>query len=128
STEEELRALDDAVAFVQAEFGHKTRDESTRDANKVMHKTALAFSDCLVISVPVSSPLADHQGSFDLLMDELNSFGLAQGACVLRGTFLRGGVDLGLWYGRQDSLISPAMIHAYRLEHDACVPMIAITP
>jgi hypothetical protein len=27
STETELRALDDAVSFVQAEFGHKTRDE-----------------------------------------------------------------------------------------------------
>jgi len=128
STKAELRALDDAVAFVQAEFGHKTPDESTRDANRVMHKTVLAFSDCLVISVPVRSPLADHQGSFDLLMDELSSFGLAKGSCVLRGTFLRGGVDLGFWYRRQDSLISPAMIHAYRLEQDACVPMIAISP
>ena len=46
----------------------------TRRANKVMHsKTVLAFSDCLVISVPVRSPLADHQGSFDLLMEELNN-------------------------------------------------------
>jgi hypothetical protein len=128
STETELRALDDAVSFVQAEFGHRTRDESTRDANKVMHKTVLAFSDCLVISVPIRSPLADHQGSFDLLMDEMSSFGLAQGTSALRGTFLRGGVDLGFWYRRRDSLISPAMIHAYHLEHDACVPMIAITP
>jgi hypothetical protein len=128
STEDELRALDDAVSFVQAEFGHKTRDELTRDSNKVIHKTVLAFSDCLVISVPVRSPLADHQGSFDVLMSELNSFALAQGTCVLRGMFLRGGVDIGAWYRRQDALISPAMIRAYRLEHDACVPMIAITP
>ena len=128
STEDGLRALDEAVSFVQAEFGHKTRDESTRAANRAVQKTVLAFSDCLVISVPVRSPLTDHQGSFDVLMDELNSFGLAQGSCVLRGTFLRGGVDIGVWYRRKDSLISPAMIEAYKLEHDACVPMIAITP
>ncbi|MDF1600929.1 hypothetical protein PZ895_14295 [Mesorhizobium sp. YIM 152430] len=61
-------------------------------------------------------------------MSELNSFALAQGACVLRGIFLRGGVDLGFWYRRRDSLISPAMVKAYRLEHDACVPMIAVSP
>lgn len=61
-------------------------------------------------------------------MSELNSYALAQGTCVLRGIFLRGGVDLGFWYRRKDTLISPAMVGAYKLERAACVPMIAITP
>ena len=59
---------------------------------------------------------------------ELTNFALAQGTCALRGTFLPGGVDLGFWYRRKDSLISPPLVRAYGLEKDACVPMIALTP
>lgn len=47
----------------------------------------LAFSDCIVISVPLRSDLAEHEGTFDVLMSELTSFAWAQGACVLRGIF-----------------------------------------
>jgi hypothetical protein len=72
--------------------------------------------------------VADSEGTFDLLMSELTSYAWAQGTCVLRAIFLRGGVDLGFWYRRKDTLISPALVRAYRLEHAACVPMIAITP
>jgi hypothetical protein len=61
-------------------------------------------------------------------MSEITSFALSQGTCVLQGIFLRGGIDIGFWYRRNESLISPALVKAYNLERDACVPMIAITP
>ncbi|GEC57901.1 hypothetical protein ABIF38_008733 [Bradyrhizobium japonicum] len=126
--EEQLRALDDEVVHVQNEFEHKSTDRFIREEHKIVGKTVLAFSDCLVISVPLHSKVADSEGTFDLLMSELTSYAWAQGTCVLRGIFLRGGVDLGFWYRRKDTLISPALVRAYRLEHAACVPMIAITP
>jgi hypothetical protein len=80
---------------------------------------------CLFRSIP---PLTSIQGTFDILMSELTSSALSQGTCVLEGIFLRGGIDIGFWYRRNDSLISPALVRAYKLERDACVPMIAITP
>lgn len=127
STEAELETLDGDVRFVQSQFDHKSPDELTRESHRITHKTVLAFSDCLVISVPIRSPIIEHQGAFDALMSELTSFAVAQGSCALRGIFVRGGVDLGMWYRRRDSLISPAMVRAYNLEHRACVPMIAVT-
>ncbi|SDE72336.1 hypothetical protein SAMN05216337_103329 [Bradyrhizobium brasilense] len=126
-TEQELRALDDDVAFAQNEFGHKSSDKFTRQSDRAVGKSVLAFSDCLVLSVPLRSPLTPIQGTFDILMSELSGFALSQGTCVLEGIFVRGGIDLGIWYRRQDSLISPALVQAYGLERDACVPMIAIT-
>lgn len=128
STEEQLRALDDDVSFVQNEFEHKSSDKFIKEEHKVVGKNVLAFSDCLVISVPLRSQMVTFQGTFDILMGELNSYALAQGTCVLRGIFIRGGVDLGFWYRRKDTLISPAMVRAYKLEQAACVPMIALTP
>lgn len=127
-TDQDLRKLDDDVGFVQGEFEHKSSDEIVRKSQKIVGKRVLAFSDCVVISVPLRSDLTKLQGTFDVLMSELTSFAIAQGDCVQRGIFLRGGVDLGYWFHRRDTLISPAMVNAYGLEHEACVPMIAITP
>jgi hypothetical protein len=128
TSEEQLRALDDDVVYIQNEFEHKSSDKFIQQEHRIVGKNVLAFSDCLVISVPLRSQLADSEGTFDLLMSELTGYAWAQGKCVLRGIFLRGGVDLGFWYRRKDTLISPAMVRAYKLEHAACVPMIAITP
>src|SRR5258705_7170100 len=122
TTEEQLRVSDDDVVYVQNEFEHKSSDKFIQEEHKIVGKSVLAFSDCLVISVPLRSQMADFQGTFDLLMSELNSYAWALGTCVLRGIFLRGGVDLGFWYRRKDTLISPAMVLAYRLEHTALVP------
>lgn len=127
-TDEDLRKLDDEVVFVQREFEHKSSDDFVRKSQRIVGKRVLAFSDCVVISVPLHSDLTKLQGTFDVLMSELTSFAIAQGDCVQRGIFLRGGVDLGYWFHRKDTLISPAMVNAYGLEHEACVPMIAITP
>ena len=44
--------------------------------------------------------------------------------------FLRGGIDIGLWYydKAKDLLVSPAMAKAYKDERDrACYPVIAIS-
>jgi hypothetical protein len=107
---------------------YKCFDKFIKEEKKILGKSVLAFSDCLVISAPLRSQLADIQGTFDLLISELSSDAWAQGTCVLRGIFPRGDVDLGFWYRQKDTLISSAMVLAYRLEHAACVPMIAITP
>jgi hypothetical protein len=123
-----LCALHDEVVFVHDQFEHKTADASIRESHKVVGKSVLAFSDCVVVSVSLRSDLTALQGTCVVLMSEFTSFALAQGACVLRGIFLRGGVDLGFWFRRKGTLISPAMVNAYRLERDACIPMIAVTP
>ena len=127
-TEEDLLTLDADVVFVQNQFELKSQDKFTQQSNRIKGKSVLAFSDCVVVSVPQNSGLTEFQGTFDVLMSELDDFALSQGECVLKGIFLRGGVDFGFWYRRKDSLISPALVRAYNLEHDACVPMIAVTP
>lgn len=57
-TEQQLRALDDDVTFVQNEFEHKSSDKFIKQEHKIVGKSVLAFSDCLVISVALSSQLA----------------------------------------------------------------------
>lgn len=129
TTVDELRQLDDDVVFVQTQLGHKPREAVIKDSNTISGKSVLAFSDCLVVTVSVDSKLALHEGTFDVFMSELNSIALAQGDCVTRGIFLRGGIEFGDWFRRKDTLISPALVSAYNLEsEDVCVPMIAISP
>lgn len=126
-TENDLKILDAKISLVQDEFEHNMRDEIVRQSHGILGKKVLAFSDCIIISVPMLSDLARVHGTFDVWMGELSSFALAQGACVLSDIFVRGGIDLGFWFHRQDRLISPALVNAYELERDACVPMIAVT-
>ncbi|GGF00319.1 hypothetical protein GCM10011611_02400 [Aliidongia dinghuensis] len=126
-TFEDLKLLDQTIARVQRYFDHKPSDSLTKESQQITAKTVLAFSDCLVITVPVDSELASQDGHFDVLMNELSNFALSLGLCAVNGIFLRGGVDFGLWYRNRDRLISPAMVKAYELERDACVPMIAVT-
>lgn len=126
-TEEELLALEDDVRFAQDAFRHKQTDEIVKESQRLMRRRSLAFSDCLVVLVPFHSPLAETQGDFDILMGELTDYALAQGDCVLRGIFIRGGVDMGFSFQRSETLISPPLVRAYQLEHDASVPMIAIS-
>lgn len=127
-SEEQLRKLDSDVVYAQDQFELKSEDATIKESHRVSGKRVLAFSDCIVISVGLDSKIAELQGSYDVLVSELHSFGLAQGACVLNEIFIRGGVDVGFWFKRKDTLISPAMVGAYELEGSACVPMIALTP
>lgn len=125
--EGQLRKLDTDVVYVQDQFELKSKEEYIKKSHRISGKRVFAFSDCIVISVALNSDLAKFQGKFDVLLSELHGFGLAQGACAVNGIFIRGGVDIGFWFQRKDTLISPALVNAYELEHSACVPMIAIT-
>jgi hypothetical protein len=72
-TEKDLRALDDDVVFVQERFEHKSSEEYVRKSHKIAGKNILAFSDCLVLSVPLRSKLTALQGTFDVLMSATHS-------------------------------------------------------
>lgn len=127
TTVEQLQELERDLTYVQRQFDHKPDDVDIKKLKSITRKRVEAFSDCVVISVPTQSPIVELQGSFDALMSEINGFALAQGESVQRGIFLRGGLDLGFFLQRGSTLISPAMIGAYRLEGTACAPIIAIT-
>ncbi len=126
-TPEELIALETQVLRVQKWFQHKPTEELEKQEHKLAAKTVLAFSDCVVVSVPFHSTLAKFQGDFDVMMAEVSSLGMAQGQCAVNGIFVRGGADFGMWYRRGATLISPAMVNAYHLEGAVCVPMIGLT-
>lgn len=126
-TVNDLKTLERQVRRVQGWFDHRPTDTYIKTEQKLVAKTVLAFSDSVVISIPVSSELVNVQGEFDVLMAELDGLATSQGRSVVNGIFLRGGVGLGLWYRRGATLISDALIDAYKLEGAACVPMIAIT-
>jgi hypothetical protein len=70
------------------------------------------------------------EGHFDVLGSEIWEIAISQCRCTLDGHFLRGGIDIGLWYydKAKDLLVSPAMVKAYKDERDrACYPVIAIS-
>lgn len=125
--ESDLRRLDADVAMVQVEFEHRPVHKSPNNVHTSLRKEVLAFSDCILVSIAGESPQAHLQGTFDLWLSELWFIAIAQWNCVCKRIFLRGGVDLGLWYRSGSRLISPAMVEAYRLEHNVHVPVIAIT-
>jgi len=127
-TAADLRAIDADVRRVQKWFGHRSGDVDVRAVQKLQSKRILAFSDCLVITVPSRSELIDADGGdYDVLFSELVAIAYAQGRCAVNGIFLRGGIDYGLWYKRRDTIISPPMVAAYNLEKQTCVPMIGIS-
>jgi hypothetical protein len=72
--------------------------------------------------------MAKEEGLFDVLGSEIWDIAYSQSRCVLDGNFLRGGVDLGSWYFHNDLLVSPAMVGAYKEEHErACYPVVAVS-
>jgi hypothetical protein len=126
-TTADIEGLERDLSLVQRWFEHRPTDELTRQSKRYSRKTVLAFSDCVVISVSLRSSLISMQGDYDVLMNELVTFALAQGSCTVNSIFIRGGVDLGVWYRNKDTLISPAMVGAYSLERAVSVPVIAIS-
>lgn len=90
-------------------------------------KEVLAFSDSVIVSLPMNSPVAHVDGLLDLFMSELEGLAIAQGACVTEGIFLRGGIDMGGWYHQGDVLVSPALVGAYGQENITDVPVLALT-
>jgi hypothetical protein len=115
------------VRKIQAEFDYKPKDTTTREIQAHYEKTVLAFTDCVVVNVPLQSAITEQEGTFDALMSELSGMAFAQGRCVSSGLFLRGGIDLGWWHRRGSTLISQSMVRAYKAENQANVPVIALT-
>jgi hypothetical protein len=123
---EDLADISKAVSTVQAEFDFQSKDPNIKDVHKMYAKKVLAFSDCVVIAIPLKSAMTQHEGTFDPLMSELHSLAMAQAECVQRGLFLRGGIDIGWWFSEKNILVSPALANAYALEKEANVPVLSI--
>jgi hypothetical protein len=124
----EIRRLYASLDAIRHQFEFRPQEASTREAQKAVAKRVLMFSDCVVISIPARSAFTKLTGAFDLFASELHNLALSQGVCALQGHFVRGAVDFGLWYYRNDFLISPALARAYQLEASVEPPVIAVTP
>ncbi len=122
-----FRSIESDLLEIQKEFGTITRDKWDKIDDEITERKTLVFSDSIVYSVPLSSDLTELQGTYDSLMMELDRIALAQGSLVLRGIFLRGGLEIGPWFHKRDTTISPALITAVRLEKQVCVPIIALS-
>ncbi len=125
-TERDLAALASDVALVQKWFERKPRDE-LREHHAHARKSVLAFSDCIVVGLPFKSAYTRLYGTFDAFGLELWTFALNQGECAVRGIFLRGALDVGIWYRRGDQLISDALAKAYELERQMVMPVIGLS-
>ncbi|MDH4162601.1 MAG: hypothetical protein OEW15_07915 [Nitrospirota bacterium] len=126
-SKEELEEIEKALRKVRDEFEYRSSDIDIQRMHALYKKEVLAFSDCIVISIPIKSDMTETEGAFDSIMSEFTSFAYAQGNSVLNGYFLRGGIDFGWWYADGDLLISPAMANAYNLEREANVPVLMLS-
>ena len=125
-TPQDVENVADDVRTVLGFFGHNRTDEEGIQYHEVVGKTVLAFSDCVVVSVSYDSDLMQSDGTFDAPMSELHSLALNQAECVMHGIFLRGGVGFGYWANEENLIVSDAMVTAYEVENEACVPVIAV--
>ncbi|NVJ65354.1 MAG: hypothetical protein HWE16_02610 [Gammaproteobacteria bacterium] len=117
----------DKIKNIQSAFEFDSQDELTLEVQKIHKKTVLAFSDCVVVNIPLESEATKNQGTFDPILSELSGFATAQGECCLKGNFIRGGVDRGWWFREEDTLISESLVNSYIAEGKASVPIIAIS-
>ncbi|MDQ1355326.1 MAG: hypothetical protein QG657_5636 [Acidobacteriota bacterium] len=123
----DVDAITNDIRKIQSEFEYKPKDKFTKKIHSSCKKTVLAFSDSVIVHVPLESERTKIQGTFDPFMDELSGMAISQCCCVNSGFFLRGGVDLGWWYRRGSTLVSQSMVGAYKCENRANVPIIALT-
>lgn len=124
---EDLEAILEGVSLIRDAFDFRPEDKATKKLRRAYKKTVLAFSDSVIVNLPLASEMTALQGTFDALMGELHSIAVAQARCVENGLFMRGGVDLNWWYRDGKVLVSKGLVHAYALETSACVPVIAVT-
>jgi hypothetical protein len=129
-TEGDLRAIAGDVDSIRQRFEYHSTNRWIHDAHRILDKTVLAFSDCVVTAVSLETEMVATEGHFDVLGSEIWDIAISQSRCTLDGHFLRGGIDIGYWYydKAKDLLVSPAMVRAYKEERDkACYPVIAIS-
>ncbi|MCG8313636.1 MAG: hypothetical protein MI976_10500 [Pseudomonadales bacterium] len=125
-TIEDIESIRSSIKKIQNEFDFETEDELTAEVQKLNSATVLAFSDCVVVNLPLESESTKYSGTFDPIMSELAGFAYAQGNCVQSSLFIRGGLELGWWYQDGHTLISQSMVGAVKREESACVPVIAL--
>lgn len=125
-TVEDISSIQSDIKKIQNEFDFETKDELTLKVQEQNRATVLAFSDCIVINIPLQSESTKYSGTFDPLMSELAGFAYAQGACVQNSLFIRGGLELGWWFQDGSTLISQSMVGAVKREESANVPVIAL--
>jgi len=129
-TESDLRTIVGDVDSIRQRFEYRPTKRSTYEVHRILDKSVLAFSDCVITAVSLETEMVATEGLFDVLGSEIWEIAIGQSRCVLDGTFLRGGIDFGPWYydKAKDLLVSPAMVRAYKAERDrACYPVIAIS-
>ena len=114
------------IKIVQDCFDFSNNDDTTTEVHQLNGKKILAFSDCVVINIPLESESTKYSGSFDPIMTELLNLAFAQGMCVHQNLFIRGGLDLGWWYNQDDTLISSGLVNSAKREESANVPVIAL--
>lgn len=127
SSIEDIKKIEKVIGFVQRQFEHSPMDSLTIEDHKLYSKQVLAFSDCIVVNLPYVSEITKLDGTYDPILSELCRLAYAQGACVLSGVFLRGGVDIGWWYQQGSTLISSGLNKAYKLERKVRYPVLALT-
>ncbi|MFW5329681.1 hypothetical protein [Hydrogenophaga sp. ZJX-1] len=125
--EEDLEGLLNDIRLIRKEFEHEPSDPSDQEIHLAYGKTVLAFSDSVIVNIPLVSRMVSISGEFDALGSELHSMALAQFICIENALFLRGGVDLDWWYLDGTTLVSKSLANAYSLEGKACVPVIAVS-
>jgi hypothetical protein len=124
---EDIDALRVLIEKIRGEFDFESTDKLTAQGDALYAKTILAFSDCVVVNLPLTSAATRLEGTFDPLMSELTSFAYAQSSCVGAGLFLRGGLDLGWWYRSGDVLVSSSLVGAHKAETKTIFPVISLT-
>ena len=124
---DDIKEIHNGVKIIQKAFDFESEDGLTRDVQRMHKTTVLAFSDCVIVNIPLVSEGTKYTGTFDSIMSEITSFAYGQGICCLNSLFIRGGLDLGWWYQNGSTLISQSMVNAYKTEGAASVPVIALT-
>lgn len=97
----------------------KLRDEFSREADiKAISKIdVMAFSDCMIFSVASKSETTKLQGTYDIWLSELLLIAISQFNCIMNhGFFIRGGIASGWYYHKDNIMVSPAQVKAYKLE------------
>jgi hypothetical protein len=88
---DELGRLVDSIRGVRDHFDYQPSDPMTRETQRLSKTEVLAFSDCVVVSIGLKSPVTEAQGEFDTWGSDLLIMAHVQAVSVVSGHFLRGG-------------------------------------
>ena len=124
---DDIKKIENTVQMIRKSFNHDTDNQIILESQQISSIEILAFSDSVIVNVPLQSEATKYSGTFDAIMNEVTGFANAQGECVQNGFFIRGGVDTGWWYKDKSILISQSLTRAYKAEGDANYPIIVLT-